>query len=254
MTGTPTNDLLLEIAHCTNVLACSENPGQEHPCREVVLTQRSTSVAEHQLPEPWSGHLEQAPILFLASNPSIDQEEEYPLGSWPDELVADFFRNRFGGGRKQWTKDERYTLRRHGTHYRRGVQFWASVRNRAGELLDRDAIPGVDYVMSEVVHCKSVAEKGVWAALDECAGRYLRRVVERAAARVIVCLGEVADYAVRREFGLPKSVPACGPVRVRRRDRYFTFLPHPNARKPRTFERCLPPRALRRLRELLTKS
>ncbi len=128
------------------------------------------------------------------------------------------------------------------------------MRKRAGELLNRDAISGVDYVMSEVVHCKSVAEKGVWAALDECAGRYLRRVVEHAAARVIVCLGEVADYAVRREFGLPKSVPACGPVRVRRRDRYFTFLPHPNARKPRTFERCLPPRELRRLRELLTAS
>ncbi len=231
-----------------------EYPDQEHPCREVVLTQRSTSVAEHQLPEPWSGHLEQAPILFLASNPSIAQEEEYPLGSWPDELVADFFRNRFGGGRKQWTRDERYTLRRDGTHYRRGVQFWASVRYRAGELLGRVATPGVDYVLSEVVHCKSVAEKGVWEALDECAGRYLRRVVEHAVARVVVGLGGRADYAVRRQFRLPEGKAVCGPVRVGRRDRYFTFLPHPNARKPRTFEKCLPPKELRRLREVLTKS
>ncbi len=204
MTSATANALLLEIARCPNVLSCLDNRQQEHPCREIVLSQGSPSLSEHHMPEPWSGDLERAPILFLASNPSIgDSRDDYPTWSRARELTSDFFTNRYGGGRKQWAKDGLLPRRRDGTHYDRTewVRFWASVRNRVGELIGRVATPGVDYVLSEVVHCKSVAEEGVWAALDECADRYLRRVVEHAAARVVVCLGGRADYAVRREFG-----------------------------------------------------
>src|SRR3954451_15439199 len=53
--------------------------GAPHPCERVVLDQWPADVTEskrlyrwpfqHLLPEPWTGHLEQAPLLFLASNP-----------------------------------------------------------------------------------------------------------------------------------------------------------------------------------------
>jgi hypothetical protein len=35
------------------------------------------------------------------------------------------------------------------------------VRQRAIELLQRDVRPGVDYALTEIVHCKSKSENGV---------------------------------------------------------------------------------------------
>ena len=32
----------------------------------------------HQLPEPWQGHLEHTPILFVSSNPSISDSVNVP--------------------------------------------------------------------------------------------------------------------------------------------------------------------------------
>ena len=60
-----------------------------------------------QVPEPWSGNLEHAPILFLSSNPSISTAELYPRWEWPDEEIADFFGRRFGGGQMGDNKKRR---------------------------------------------------------------------------------------------------------------------------------------------------
>src|SRR5438876_620822 len=74
------DDLLREIAHCPVVESCASGGSQHHPCAEVVLHQwRSVSDAErvrrwkreHHVPEPWVGHIETAPLLFLSSNPSL---------------------------------------------------------------------------------------------------------------------------------------------------------------------------------------
>ncbi|WP_196524075.1 hypothetical protein [Nostoc commune] len=35
------------------------------------------------------------------------------------------------------------------------------VRQRAIELLERDVIPGIDYAITEIVHCKSENEIGL---------------------------------------------------------------------------------------------
>lgn len=56
----------------------------------------------------------------------------------------------------------------HSCEYRHNgdwVRFWAAVRKQAFRLLGHLAVPGVDYAMTEVVHCKSAGERGVADAL-----------------------------------------------------------------------------------------
>lgn len=117
-------DLLQEIAHCPIVEECKTDPHGGHPCTAIVMSQASEFLANHQVPEPWSGHLEIAPILFLSSNPSIGTNEDYyPRWSWQVERVTDFFSNRFGGGSEKWICDGRYPLIREGVHSTTPVPF-----------------------------------------------------------------------------------------------------------------------------------
>jgi hypothetical protein len=71
-----------------------------------------------------------------------------------------------------------------GTHLRAAdgtpgkyVAFWGSCKSRASELLGREAQPGIDHALTEVVHCGSQHEIGVVAAASECVPRYLDRVM-----------------------------------------------------------------------------
>jgi hypothetical protein len=203
-----------------------------------------------QVPEPWSGELEHALILILSSNPSISTAEIYPRWEWPDEEIADFFGRRFGGGRRQWIKDGTKSLRPDGS-YGRATAFWAAVRQRAIELLQREVRPGVDYALTEIVHCKSKSEIGVAEAKKRCVPRYLRRVLALAAAKVIVVLGKPARQAAQEEFGIPEDAVVYGPQALCGRERMLAFLPHTNYRGPRTFAGCLPAGKLEILRSFL---
>ncbi len=195
--------LLQEIAHCPVIAEQLANPTREHDCAAIIQVQPNSGLETRQLPEPWSGNLGEARLLFLSSNASINLEEDYPNASWPEPQVADFFQHRFGDGQTEWTRDGLKPRRADGS-FSSGtwVHFWAAVRARATELLNLPVVPGKDYVLSEVVHCKSEGESGVWRAADFCSARYLERVVSASAARVIVSLGKVASYEVRRVFGL----------------------------------------------------
>lgn len=87
--------------------------------------------------------------------------------------ITDYFSNRYGGGRKQWTREGKQSLLKDGSYAEKTSHFRAEVAARAGELLGRKARAGIDYVLTEVVHCKSKAETGVKEARDECVARYL---------------------------------------------------------------------------------
>jgi hypothetical protein len=70
-----------QIARCPVMVKCLSSRDPSSPCASVVLWQwqRLTNLAPddrirhwkdwHQLPEPWAGHLDQARILFVSSNP-----------------------------------------------------------------------------------------------------------------------------------------------------------------------------------------
>src|SRR5207245_8440907 len=100
--------LLLEITRCPNVATCRS--ALDHPCAKVVGVQRKVPDADFRVPEPWNGSLARAPLLFVASNPSLDDplgppraREVYPTPTWTEADTADFFENRFGGGSRPWT-------------------------------------------------------------------------------------------------------------------------------------------------------
>ncbi len=246
--------LLLAIARCPNATTCLEQDDDGHPCHGIVAKQGADSLKRLQLPEPWSGELTKAPILFVGSNPSISPLEEYPTGAWPDEMLIDFWLNRFAGGARPWTKKGLYTLLRTGEYSQRWVRYWAAVRHRAKELLQRPARPGVDYCISEVVHCKSRSEYGVREALKECRDRYLSELIAVSGARVIVGLGAIAERAIRNQFDIPEQERVGGPVEHGDLLRIFAFLPHPNARQKHFFEQCLSPPELMRVRKHLLTS
>jgi len=240
------NDLLLRIARCPNVAEARRSP--LHPCHRIVTSQ-DVDDALFQVPEPWNGHLSSAPVLFLSSNPSIGDGAEYPRSSWSDQQIEDFFANRFGGGTKPWTVGGNKALLDDGTHAKAN-KFWSSIRMRAMELYEREVVPGRDYALTEVVRCKSREENGVAEAKFECAGRYLLPTLEASGAAVIVALGAVAEWWVRRLVSF--EGPLSEVVRLGARERLFAVLPHPNAwRVPKKFSGCLSDTDLIQLREHL---
>lgn len=246
-----TANLLLEIARCPNVAICLTRAGTDHPCSTIVRSQWAIGITDHQVPKPWSGHIESAPILFVSSNPSIRPDEDYPGSVWSDGEIVDYFSNRYGGGRKNWTKNGKQSLLKDGTYATNTSHFRAEVAARAGELLGRKARPGIDYVLTEVVHCKSKAETGVKEARDECVARYLKRVLECAAAKVIVVLGPHAAKAVRTYLGILDRTTVHGPFTLGGLERLLLFMPHPSAFGPRKFARHLSEDELERVRRLI---
>jgi hypothetical protein len=243
-------DLLIEIARCPVVQSCLNDGCVDHPCNAIVQLQHSESFTEHQVPEPWSGRITESPLLFVSSNPSISENDVFPTGDWSNDHIIDFFNNRFGGGRQQWIKGGTKGLRTDG-NYGKVTMFWAGIRRRAMELLQRDVTPGTDYALTEVVHCKSKSEHGVAEALAHCTSRYLQRVLGAAHALVVIVLGSRARQVMISEFDIPNGVNVYGPTEICGKQRLVTFLPHPNARMQRTFKACLSNRELAKIREFM---
>lgn len=230
-----TRTLLLQLARCPNLGL--------GPCAKIAAVQ--AGFAERQVPEPWNGDLAHAPILFVSSNPSIGEVEDYPTDRWSDDAIVDFFEHRYSGGPKLWMAEGTKGLRKDGTRGKANP-FLSSVRKTAARLLDRLPVPGIDYAVTEVVHCKSRGEVGVVEALGECTRRYLGRILEAAGAKVVVVLGDRANAALGS-----RPVGVHGPIDLGGRTRLVLCLPHPNARQERRVDRILPPADLERVRGAL---
>jgi hypothetical protein len=98
--------------------------------------------------------------------------------------------------------------------------------------LQRKIKAGIDFALTEVVHCKSRKERGVPEALNFCVERYLQRVLTISAASVLIIYGKHAKDAVRRRYGtlmVPQphglSLASIGDTQ-----RMLVFLPAPNER------------------------
>jgi hypothetical protein len=119
-------------------------------------------------------------------------------------------------------------------HRDKGTRFWFAARARASELVERPAVAGSDFALTEVVHCKSPADVGVADAYATCVQTWLRPVLRAAAARVIVLFGVTARRAFGEVFGIQPGSPITGPVQIEGGTRIVLQLPHPNARAPKT--------------------
>ena len=230
-------ELLQEITNCENIqkrliekLDC--------PCNKIIDSQNS-NYENFQLPEPWNGDLENCKILFLSSNPSFNPKDFYPIGNWNKSDVSDFFINRFSNRfpDKNFVRNELYTLQNDGEYSKNWIRFWAAVRSVARVILDtKSAISGQDYVMTEIVHCKSTNENGVNEAMETCANKYLDKIFKSTKAKIVICLGEKTSNFVKRKYQIEATGRLFDESKM---DKMFLFLPHPNAREERKLNKLL---------------
>jgi len=234
-------NLLSDITKCTNFCNLITNSNCASSCNDIVDSQRYQGANEKkdfQLPEPWTGDIINAPILILSSNPGYSGDELYPNFTWPAPMVADFFINRFQnrGSKYSWVYENK-VLKKDG---KRGisVRYWTSIKKRVEELLLSPAIPGIHYCITEIVHCKSLSEKGVKKALPECSNSFLENKIRISGAKIIIGIGDF----VRKYFNEESSIDGI-PI---------TYLPHPNAFKPKTFYKTHTEENIKRIRKILS--
>jgi len=243
--------LFFEIARCANVEShFGHQAAAGAPCRDVISTQSASSLREFQLPEPWCGDIETAPVLFVSSNPSIGEDSH---SGWfgVDREIWDSHVNLFFDPR--WSREGIYTVLSDGQRNANWVRYWAAARARAEELLGRRAEPGRDYALTEVVHCKSRRELGVSIAQPECVSRYLRRVVALSAARVIVVFGDIARRSFEDNFEISALKRLTGRSVIEGRERIVLSLPHPNARMKRNVREFVSGEELRDIQQFLSE-
>jgi len=237
--------LARDIQRCDELEAVLE--GRPSGCREVVSYQGLGRDGRWYVPEPWTGHIGSAQILFVSSNPGAGPENERfdPLRhmSMRDSdqdlfAAADgaFDDLQFPGiASGIYNRDRRRSRAAH------PVAYWRWCLGIARELLGRQPEPGIDYALTEVVHCGSAKEWGLADAMPVCAARYLRRVLAVSPARVIVVVGAIArrtfEEMLKSEFtgevlSFPPSAWLWQTGELAGSNRYVVALPHPNARVP----------------------
>ena len=182
------NHPIISIARCPNFV---RGPVAEHPCNTILSKQGHIPLPDRQVPEPFRGSF-QAPLLFVASNPSIDVLDDSPQVSDSDAHITDYYA---GGFPSCFPKIRMKT----GQPSARAVSFWSSIRARAAEawgMEPADIIPGRHFAITEIVHCKSIKERGVAEALPECMRLYLQPILTSSAATVVIALGRIAHGAL----------------------------------------------------------
>ena len=189
--------LIIKVARCELIWRADRE--DSHPCHVVVGAQNGTGEYDRQVPEAWAGNLHSYQLVFLSSNPSIsepgsgqplDSAEDYPRASSTDHTIIEFQGRRFDQTLSApFVKNGRY-LQQNGHYTHSPIKFWTSVQRRAEELLGPIADPSVNYVMTEVVHCKSKNEAGVSKAGGTCAKRYLNDILALTNAPIVAVVGE----------------------------------------------------------------
>jgi hypothetical protein len=215
--------VLLKVARCpTGNPPSAPAPG----CRKIISAQGGVAAVRFQVPEPWRGDIVNSRLLFVASNPALNPVDDCPTAAAPDTDVVDYYNVR--GFPPVFPRN----LLRNGA-IGKHVPFWSQIRNRAAEcygVTAKSILPGHSFALTEVVHCKSNKEQGVADAATECIKRHFGAILTLSCADVIVILGDTAANAL----GVARA-PAVTTKVWWGRSRLVTWLPHPNARKKRTF-------------------
>ena len=252
--------LIIKVARCE--LIWRANREDTHPCQAVVRSQGDAGEYDRQVPEAWAGNLHGSRLIFLSSNPSIsepmsgmrpDTAEDYPRTSSSDQRIIEFQGRRFDQSLPAPSvKNGRYR-QQNGTYAHRPVVFWSSVQRRAEELLGRDADPSVNYVMTEVVHCKSKNEIGVLQAAGTCAKRYLNDILALTSAPIVVVVGKKSHDCLNSALSLAlPEPPYITSEEIGGMTRHLVFLWHPSGRKgPKAIAGLYGDEGLERLRNLL---
>lgn len=239
---TNTEKLLIEIARCENFIACKGTA-----CEKIVAFQDQP---DRQLPEPWNGDIENCKILFISSNPSINEKEIYPLLNWNDSDIIDFFQNRFSS-RKEYVKNYLYPKQKEG-YSKTWIRYWGFIRSMSRTLLNKqNVVPGEDYAILEIVRCKSHKEIGVVDARDVCVEKFLNRTLLLSKAKVFVAVGDKSRDVLKEILGVSFNENSYAVTSIGGIERIIFATPHSNARKKRKLETILSEESIRKIQEKL---
>ena len=222
MPHSTTEHQLLRIVRCQELAK-----GNASPCHKIISTQEGVDDKTFQVPEPWRGRIDEAKLLFVSSNPSVNHEDDSPATSATDEEIIAYYQAGFA---PQFPKIGLKSGRFSDQH----VRFWASCRARAVEVLGRKKVeikPGIDFAMTEIVHCKSRGEQGVVEARPMCVSLHFEATMRASAATVIVVLGKKTLDAIQ-SLSPELAGLETAPIETlwMGRSRHVIYLPHPNAR------------------------
>ena len=192
--------LCIQITLCPN----TGNKGKNgiNPCDKILKAQNCTEGV--QMPEPWSGHLSSAKILYIGSNPSIDCDEVYPDYNWSKKQICDFFENRFKNG-----KVLKSTGKRDSVNYWTGLVTYTNMINELkgniyykGRLVATKNANGWDYsaldpyvACTEIVHCKSIDSHLLNKGCKQlCFNKWMPQILSLFTGDLIVLVGNKAHY------------------------------------------------------------
>ena len=226
----------MDILRCPVVDDCLR-PGGHSLGRHTVASWYSSEPSPHYVPEPWSGHLSAAPILFISSNPGGGKKgagvnTDGTTNLWSDDNLVAAFDSTFDPGQIPGIEHATHIVDVRGNRSR-AIRYLSWLWYTSRDLLERDPVPGHDYAATEVVHCGTAGEAGVEQAFATCTTRYFERVVSASPAVVIICTGAWAARAFAERYSITFSGKAWGPGRLAGRHRLVIEVPHPNRRGAR---------------------
>jgi hypothetical protein len=219
--------LARRISTCPLVERSRGDLGILEPCHDVVILGNNPLNAEHRRsPEPWIGHLAQARMLFVSSNPngldgSHGANSASPLDDLSIVLETEFAFDPVGPAGPS-VQPKYVDLPR---------TSWEGALVCSRQVFGTEVRPGYDYAQTEVVHCGSAKQAGVEPALPVCVAMYLTQVLRAAAAPALIVVGAIAQDAFRRFLDVDVGPNRMwGPRQLFGRQRVVVAVAHPAAR------------------------
>lgn len=208
-------NLCTDIARCTDIGV--------NPCHTIQSAQDNCILK--QIPEPWSGHLSKAQIMFIGANPSIDFDEKFPTIGWKDKDICDFFDNRLVYGKtykstgekgavRYWTELLKYTYwiilaLKCNNAFQKGSNFPEPLMQKITKIQENNSsVPileeikktGIYFdlqrliVSTEIVHCKSLNQSYYTEECEKhCFKKWMEKILNVYNGKLIVLLGDTAQ-------------------------------------------------------------
>jgi len=229
--------LLEEISHCKIAKAYFLNNERGVPCKIIIEFQGASEIKDFSVPEPWSGDVLKAKILFVSLNPGIGEGEIAPKWDWDLSEIDSLFTNKFING----IVSGKYGLYAKGVE--RSISSWNQIRNTTLTLFKLEhtldncekVVRENYFALTDIVHCKSRESIGISETVKNECSKYLRKILSLSVAKIIICLGVKVKEYFMEQYEIEESKR----TEIEGKERWVIFAPHTNARGARKIEKVL---------------